>query len=86
MKFSIAITKISGYHNNPQATRLTLDKEGWVHTGDLAYFDEDGQLYIVDRLKELIKYRGFQVCNLNEAKTKVNFLGMHYIAVIYPKS
>jgi acyl-CoA synthetase (AMP-forming)/AMP-acid ligase II len=52
---------MKGYLNRPEATAQTVDEEGWLHTGDIAYADEDGCFYIVDRLKELIKYKGFQV-------------------------
>ncbi len=52
---------MQGYLNNPQATAATVDAEGWLHTGDVGYGDEDGCFWIVDRVKELIKYKGLQV-------------------------
>ncbi|KAH0561669.1 hypothetical protein KQX54_018595 [Cotesia glomerata] len=45
------------YWNNPTATEEVIDSEGWYHTGDLGYYDEDGDFFIVERIKELIKYR-----------------------------
>jgi acyl-CoA synthetase (AMP-forming)/AMP-acid ligase II len=50
-----------GYLNNQIATEDTIDKDGFIHTGDIGMVDEDGYYYIVDRLKELIKYNGYQV-------------------------
>jgi acyl-CoA synthetase (AMP-forming)/AMP-acid ligase II len=52
---------MKGYLNNPQATAHTMDDEGWLHTGDIGRADADGYFTIVDRLKELIKYKGYQV-------------------------
>ena len=50
-----------GYLNNETATANTIDADGWLHTGDVGHIDADGHFTIVDRLKELIKYKGFQV-------------------------
>ncbi len=52
---------MKGYLNNPEATAATIDPDGWLHTGDVATLDEADHVTIVDRIKELIKYKGFQV-------------------------
>lgn len=52
---------MKGYINNQKETSASIDKDGWLRTGDLGYYDEDKQFFIVDRLKELIKYKASQV-------------------------
>ncbi|MFB8352382.1 AMP-binding protein [Streptomyces niveus] len=52
---------MKGYLGRPEETAHMIDAEGWVHTGDIGRFDADGWLFVVDRVKELIKYKGFQV-------------------------
>jgi len=51
----------SGYLNNPEATKNSIDADGWLHTGDVGFVDDDDEIFIVDRLKEIIKYKGLQV-------------------------
>lgn len=47
--------------NDAEATARTVDVDGWLHTGDIGYVDDDDDVFIVDRVKELIKFKGFQV-------------------------
>ncbi|TVU13508.1 hypothetical protein EJB05_40568, partial [Eragrostis curvula] len=52
---------MQGYYKKKEETERTIDANGWLHTGDVGYIDDDGDVFIVDRIKELIKYKGFQV-------------------------
>lgn len=59
LQFSGANMK--GYIGNEQATNEVIDSDGWLKTGDIGYYNQRGEWFVVDRLKELIKYKGFQV-------------------------
>lgn len=52
---------MKGYYKNETANKETIVKNGWLRTGDIGYYDTNLQFYITDRMKELIKVKGFQV-------------------------
>lgn len=52
---------MNGYYRNLEATKNTVDEQGWLHSGDIGYIDKDGELFVMDRIKDLIKYRGYQI-------------------------
>ncbi|KAL6256354.1 hypothetical protein P5V15_012471 [Pogonomyrmex californicus] len=52
---------MNGYYNNPEATKNALDSGGWLHTGDLGYYDDDGEIFLVDRISEFINYRAIKI-------------------------
>jgi 4-coumarate--CoA ligase len=73
---------MQGYLNNPTATAATITEDGWLRTGDIARIDDKGYMYIVDRLKELIKYKGFQVAPAELEAALVALDGITDAAVI----
>ncbi|XP_015172015.1 PREDICTED: 4-coumarate--CoA ligase 1-like [Polistes dominula] len=73
---------MKGYCNDTNSTNIAIDKDGWFHTGDVGYYDEDGYFYIVDRIKELIKYKGFQVPPAELEAILLNCAGIKDAAVI----
>ena len=55
------VEKFVGYYKNDAETQQTVDSQGWLHTGDIGYIDDDGDVFVVYRIKALIKFKGFQV-------------------------
>lgn len=72
---------MKGYIGNEQATKDTVDADGWLHSGDIGYYDEDGFFYITDRKKELIKYKGLQVSPTELEKILLTHPDVHDAAV-----
>ncbi|KAK0503575.1 AMP binding protein [Armillaria luteobubalina] len=73
---------MKGYINNPTATVNTITKDGWLKTGDIAVRDDEGYFFIVDRVKELIKYKGFQVPPAELESILLSHPGVADVAVI----
>lgn len=73
---------MKGYYNDEKSTRATIDKDGWLHTGDVGYYDEEGYFFIVDRIKELIKYKGYQVPPAELEAILLTYSGIKDAAVI----
>ncbi|XP_070575435.1 uncharacterized protein [Ptychodera flava] len=73
---------MKGYLNNIEATQKTITHDGWLHTGDIGHYDEKGHFYVVDRLKELIKYKAFQVAPAELENLILSMQGVRDVAVI----
>lgn len=70
-----------GYAGDNDSTSAILDSEGWLRTGDICYIDKDGIVSVVDRLKELIKYKGYQVTTsvLKYSNQQSHVLAVHLL-------
>ena len=71
-----------GYLNNEEATRACIDSDGFMHTGDVATVDDEGYFFIIDRVKELIKVKGFQVAPAELEAVLIMHEGISDAAVI----
>jgi acyl-CoA synthetase (AMP-forming)/AMP-acid ligase II len=73
---------MKGYFNNEKATRQTIDEDGWLKTGDIAFYDNEQHFQIVDRLKELIKVKGLQVAPAELENVLLTHPGINDAAVV----
>jgi len=70
------------YMDNPEATRATLDADGWLHSGDVGFLDADGYLKLTDRLKDMYIVGGFNVYPAEIEKQMTGLPGIHQSAII----
>lgn len=71
-----------GYYENPKATKETFTEDGWLRTGDVAYYTPTGKWHIVDRMKELIKVKGNQVAPAELENVVIEMGGVGDVAVV----
>lgn len=71
-----------GYYGDAESTGDTLDADGFVRSGDIGHFDEDGYLYIVDRLKDILKYMNFQISPSEIENTILKHPGVKQVCVV----
>ncbi|KAG7167822.1 4-coumarate--CoA ligase-like [Homarus americanus] len=71
-----------GYANDPKSTAAAIDADGWFHTGDIGYFDDQNFIFLTDRLKDLMKVKGFQVSPGELEKVIREFEGVEDVAVV----
>jgi fatty-acyl-CoA synthase len=71
-----------GYWEDPDVTRAAFDEEGWFHSGDIGYLDEDGYLFIVDRLKDMIISGGENVYPAEVERALADMPGLADVAVV----
>lgn len=64
-------TVMKGYRDNPGATAAVIDSDGWFHTGDVGCYDNEGWIYVRDRIKELIKYNALQVRKVGKFRRRL---------------
>lgn len=76
--FLKSIFPFLGYFGNEAATREVIDEEGWIISGDIGYFDDEGNLFLVDRKKDILKYAGYQISpsELEAFLQKINGVSM----------
>lgn len=72
----------TGYYGDEENTRQILDEDGWIHSGDIGYFDEDGFLYIVDRKKDIMKYMNYQISPSEIEDIILNVEGVTNVCVV----